>query len=298
MTVHLGVEWPDEPGDEAAEARVDGDSLRAWVVSGKRRFTLHPGRRSGSNVEARRLLVEYGRPDGADSTWGHLVAALQRQAVHNALAGLRREDREVLTLAFLQGHTNGEIASMLSVSVRTVGRRLSTALARLEANVRNTGARLAALPVLWLSFFNRRQAAFAALADLIRSPQAVTVAAAATAVVVGYAAMHTAAPATAARPAHQVAQSVLPRVPFAGLSTKSGVQQPAAPAVVTAVTDVHGHVKTTKAAENQSTSPSTTTTHGCGGNPTDAPPVTPVRSHGAGSPVTHPGPGGCGPHAR
>jgi hypothetical protein len=36
---------------------------------------------------------------------------------------------------------------------------------------------------------------------------------------------------------------------------------------------------------------------GCHGNPTSAAPPTPVRSHGAGSPVTHPGKGGCGPHA-
>jgi hypothetical protein len=36
--------------------------------------------------------------------------------------------------------------------------------------------------------------------------------------------------------------------------------------------------------------------HGCGGNPTSAPPPVPVGSpggHPTGAPVTHPGPGGC-----
>lgn len=295
MTVHLGVEWPDEPGDDAAEARVDGDSLRSWVVGGKRKFTVHPGRRSGSNVETRRLLAEDGQPDGADSTWGHLVAALQRQAVHNALAGLGQEDRNVLTLAFLQGHTNGEIASMLNVSARTVGRRLSMALERLEANVRNAGARLAALPLIWVSFFNRRQAVFGALADLLRSPQAITVAAAASAIVIGYAAVSSSLPATAGRPAGQTGRSAAVQLPF-GSNTQPAVAATTdeAPIAAPTATSTHGPAKVHKTV----TSPSTTTsTNGCGGNPTSAAPPTPVRSHGAGSPVTHPGAGGCGPHA-
>jgi hypothetical protein len=33
--------------------------------------------------------------------------------------------------------------------------------------------------------------------------------------------------------------------------------------------------------------------NGCDGNPTSAPPPVPVRSHGTGSPVTHPDAGGC-----
>jgi RNA polymerase sigma factor (sigma-70 family) len=296
VTVHLGVEWPDEPGDEAAEARVDGDSLRSWVVTGKRRFTVHPGRKSGANVEARRLLVEDGRPDGADSTWGHLVAALQRQAVHNALAGLRSEDRQVLTLAFLQGHTNGEIASMLNVSARTVGRRLSAALARLEHDVRDAGARLAGLPLAFLSYVDRRSELFSGLAALIRSPQALTtIAAAATVAVVGYATIT--APRTAAAPPRstvQVAKTIRPQAPLTAIlaGTPGAVVEASSPVPALAGRVHDGSVEKTL---SSTAAPAATT--GCHGNPTSAAPATPVRSHGGGSPVSHPGRGGCGPHS-
>jgi RNA polymerase sigma factor (sigma-70 family) len=295
VTVHLGVEWPDEPGDEAAEARVDGDSLRTWVVRGTRKFTVHHGRRSGSNVEARRLLADDGRPDLADSTWGHLVAALQRQAVHNALARLRRDDREILTLAFLQGHTNGEIASMLEVSARTVGRRLSAALDRLEENVRRAGARLLALPIAAFTYLGRRAEPFSGLAALARSPQALTtVAAAATVAVVGYATL-SAPPtsATVSQEGPQIAVTVRPVEPaIAVISVPAETTAEAPPQTVGLPAP---RVRAPAAVDHPVVSQSPA--YGCLGNPTSAPPATPVRSRGAGSPVSHPGPGGCGPKA-
>ena len=293
--MHLGVEWPDEPGDGAAEARVDGDSLRSWLVRGTRKFTVHPGRRSGSNVEARRLLVADSDPGGADTTWGHLVAALQRQAVHNALAALRREDREILTLAFLQGHTNSEIASMLSVSARTVGRRLSAALASLEQNVRQAGTRLTMLPVAALAYLNRRAELFSGLAALARSPQALTtLAAAATVAVIGYATV-TAPPTVAAarHAAPQVAKTLRPQPPAAGLEPATVTTTTTTAVAETPAPRHKVHV----AAVTLVSAPAGASTLGCHGNPTSAAPPTPVRSHGGGSPVTHPGPGGCGPKA-
>src|SRR5207302_9430438 len=101
-------------------------------------------RRLGGHGRARRFLVSDQSPaDVAQGVWRGLVSALQRHAVENTLGEMSAQDREVLTLAYLQGHTNSEIAATLSVSERTVRRRLSIALAHLEEYARRSGAWIA-----------------------------------------------------------------------------------------------------------------------------------------------------------
>ena len=91
-------------------------------------------------------------PPGA---WGGLVSALQRHTVHGELAQLSKEDRQILSLAYLSGHTNREIAAMLRVSVSTVRRRLSAALARLEESMRRAGTWVSVLALLGLATYGR-----------------------------------------------------------------------------------------------------------------------------------------------
>ncbi len=136
---HIEAGWPDgtETGPEAPPEQKANGAMLSWLVRGTHKVAIDQRRRFGRHQQSRRLLAaDSAKTSNGHGTWEDLVAALQRQAVHGALAQLRKTDRQILTLAYLQGHSNREIANMLGVSVRTVSRRLSAALARLDDHVR------------------------------------------------------------------------------------------------------------------------------------------------------------------
>jgi hypothetical protein len=257
------------------------------LVRGTRRFAVDPRRRFGRSEGARRLLSADGeapvKPHGA---WGGLVSALQRHTVHGELAQLSKEDRQLLSLAYLSGHTNREIAAMLQVSVSTVRRRLAVALARLEDSMRRAGVWVWALALGALAVYSR----FAHSRDA-RWPSTVAMVAAgtATAVTIGVVAVTPSA------------------APMTGSSGQASVTQPGTlfpsfgrPLRLVSTTTVPEVVVLAPGpAEHGVRHPSAQTSMGCHGTPTDAPPVTPVGPRGShpGAPVTHPGKGGCGPHA-
>src|SRR5690348_7645236 len=99
----------------------------AWLVKGSSRSPVDPRRKLGRHGGARRLLAGGEVVPGTHDTWRDLVSALQRHTVHSELAQLSKDDRQLLSLAYLSGHSNREIAAMLNVSVRTVSRRLTAA---------------------------------------------------------------------------------------------------------------------------------------------------------------------------
>ena len=263
--------------------------MRSWVVGGTRRFAINPRRRSGRNAQARQLLTSDGTKTAvAHGGWLGLVSALQRHTVHDAMSGMPHEDRNILTLAYLHGHTNDEIAQMLHVSVRTVSRRLSTALAKLEEQVHSLGIWMLAAVLVLLGQLR-----------VLRDHQAATIATlgAATVIALGVVAVSPpAAPAkTAAAPAtgHSISATV-PGDQLTGLAGSEPVT------LSTTSNDGSAGVSSARPSVKPSQANTLTTSRGCGGNPTDAPPVVPVGPRGAGphgSPVTHPGKGGCGPHA-
>src|SRR5690242_2688883 len=130
--------------------------MRNWLVRGTRRFAVDPRRRLGKHGGARRMLSADGEVvEGRHGAWGGLVSALQRHTVHGELAQLSKADRQILSLAYLNGHTNPEIASMLNISVSTVGRRLSAALARFEESMRRAGLWITSLALVALAGFER-----------------------------------------------------------------------------------------------------------------------------------------------
>jgi hypothetical protein len=201
------------------------------------------------------------------------------------MAEMPKEDQHLLTLAFLHGHTNDEIAQMLNVSVRTVGRRLSTALGKLEDHVQTLG--------IWML-----SAVLVLLAQLrmLRDHQAVTIAAASAATVVAFAVVASSPAVLPAKsgfvPATGHSISAIPPADWVPDSSQS------APAAGLSIDTDGNAAKPARISGHQA--PLETTTNGCGGNPTDAAPTTPVGPRGPiphGAPVTHPGPGGCGPHA-
>jgi len=279
----------DLESPEGQEPPREAGALRSWVVGGTRRFTINPRRRSGGNAQARQLLASDATKNAVvHGGWLGLVSALQRHTVHDAMAEMPQEDRHILTLAYLHGHTNHEIAQMLNVSVRTVSRRLSTALGKLEVQVRSLGIWMLAGVLVLLGHLR-----------VLRDHQAVSIATlgAATVVALGVVAVSpAAAPArTAIAPAmgHSISALVI-----GDWQTAAGPLQP-----ITALNtsnDLSAGVNSSRPATKPVKEETVADSNGCGGNPTSAPPAVPVGprpGHATGSPVTHPGRGGCGPKA-
>ena len=289
LRARIDSEWP-RGQEETFEPQPE--TMRAWLVKGTHRFTVDPRRRFGRHAEARRLLAADDEvTNGHSGAWGGLVSALQRHTVHSELARLPKQDRQILSLAYVHGHTNREIAAMLQVSVRTVGRRMTLALARLEESARRAGAWASALVLLGLAAYSR----WVATARSGRWPSGLAMAAAGTVTVVAVGvSVATPAPTEATQgPAPVVAMPI--QVPLPADHTFSTTIGTVGVTVAADTKPAKGHAGDGPAhAANQAP---VTASRICGGNPTDAPPVTPVGPRGAGPhtpPVTTPPRGGCG----
>jgi hypothetical protein len=281
--------WPERP-EEGVEVAETASSLRSWLVQGTHRFRVVRRRGTGANPRARQFLTaDTGWLPGDRNGWRGLVTALQRHSVLTALAELHRSDRQILTMAYLQGHTNIEIGRMLHVSARTVSRRLSAALARLEEHARNAGIWIASLVLLGLGFLTRTQERLASYVRSVQWQQAAAVVTAGTAVValglVGESAIPTPAQeSTFSPPGRSIAVAPLVAGPVApGPATL--------PETTTTPSSVNT-VATTQASLHQRVVAAPVAT-GCAPDPTTAPPTVPVgsrTSHPTGAPVAHPGP--------
>src|SRR6185312_10797431 len=90
------------------------------------------------------LVVD--KPENGDAgRWQGLTSSLQRHTVRGGLSELKPEEQRVISLAYLEGRTNREIADELGVSVTTARRRLWAALKRLEDYIAGVGVWLTAL---------------------------------------------------------------------------------------------------------------------------------------------------------
>jgi sigma-70-like protein len=293
------MEWP-ESSDEELEAadRQTAGALRSWLVRGTQKGAVHPRRRTGRHRGARELLAaDAGWLPGDRSGWRGLVSALQRHSVLNALARLRKGDRDILTMAYLEGHTNDEIGRMLRVSARTVSRRLAAALSQLEEHARDLGIWIAAFALVALGVVSRPGATYWRVVGALRSDRWTLAAAVGTATMVtavSIAAVATSPQSTFASPStfSPTGRSIIAAVAFEVPSSPATVAIPAI--------DPAGATHKSKPTHDSLTQAPATSASGCGGNPTSAAPVTPVGPRGSGSntsPVSHPGPGGCGPYA-
>jgi Sigma-70, region 4 len=147
---------PDE-GPQDDHARMD--ALRSWLANGNHIFGVDPRRRHGQHGHARQLLAEDLPADKASSgEWQALASALDRHTVRGGMAELSAEERQVITLAYLEGRTNREIAAMLGVSVSTVRRRLWFGLKRLEAYMSRTRSWVSAVIMLGAGYVVERTA--------------------------------------------------------------------------------------------------------------------------------------------
>jgi Sigma-70, region 4 len=270
---------PVELAAEPAQADADfapRDVIRSWLLRGVSPFGRE--RRSGGRRNARRVLG-----DGPSSLggWQGLASALQRHTLHDALIRLEPDERRIVTLAYLQGRTNREIAVQLGIPISAVGRRLSAALDRLDAFVGRTGSWTAGILLLGLSYLAVRAGrlghSFAA-ADW-QDKAAATVAAVAVATVsLGLAAgdLHSSSP-----PRATTSKGVDPLV-----SPWDFARNPTVKVEPTSPTAAPTQVVTKKTTTN----PAVATNRGCHGRPTDVPTSAPDKPEGA---VVHLTAGGC-----
>ncbi|MFF4487533.1 RNA polymerase sigma factor [Streptomyces sp. NPDC001544] len=110
----------------------EGGSLKPWLLG----IATHKARNANRGIRRRIAFLARSpepRPveDFADETAGRVDDARRLALVHNALRGLRRQDREVLALCVAAGLDYQQAAEALGIPVGTVRSRLSRARARL-----------------------------------------------------------------------------------------------------------------------------------------------------------------------
>src|SRR6266851_1935440 len=268
---------------DAANGHDALDSVRSWLASGAQ--LVDRRRRFGRHGRTRKLLVvdPAARPNASDG-WHSTTSALQRHTVGGALSELDPQHRRVITLAYLEGQSNRQIAATLGVSVATARRRLWAALERLEMYVSAAGAWLAALLVGFSVYVLSRLAKVTESADTAQRVAA--------AVAVGVITVIPSASATlralpnAAAPVVVGLQVIVPTV---SISAPLGIEQAPDQQVL-------GNAK--KHIAEAIVAPATggdQSSNGCHGNLTGAPPVVPVGTRGAhpAGPPVNPLTGGC-----
>jgi DNA-binding CsgD family transcriptional regulator len=281
-----------EPEPLNGHGRVD--AVRSWLASGT--HLVDPRRRFGDHGRARELLV-VDRPmrRTASEGWQSLASALHRHTVQGGLSTLSPEERRVITLAYLEGHTNREIAAILGLSVTTVRRRLAIALERLDAYISRTGAWLSAIVLLGAAYaighairLGRLAAATASSADRTQRLAATVAAGTLTAAALGIAA-YTSASAVPSTARHTY-NAISPLLPVGALAAPGQGPHAVHPAAARPVT-----VALMSNTSSDSSAGHRHPNNGCGANPTSAPPAVPVGPRGShvGPPITHPTAGGC-----
>jgi hypothetical protein len=278
------------------------DAMRYWLVSGV--HLVDRRRRFGGHGRARELLVvdSAGR-NGASERWDALAAALHRHTVRGGLSELSPEERRVITLAYLEGRTNREIATMLGVSVTTARRRLWAALQRLDDYITRTGVWLSAFVLAlaaYVTTHTERLGRWVATASV--SPERTQRLAA----MVSAGVVATAAVGIVAFTPDSGTRSQPPSAATAPLIVQTAATEDGSVTTVTSLVRptsarplVEG-LETTGNGGLHGTSPVATegnhSANGCHDNPTSAAPPVPVGSaggHPTGAPVTHPSAGGC-----
>jgi hypothetical protein len=277
------------------------DAVRSWLSSGMHSFAIDPRRRRGDHGRARQLLAEDHRSrSAAAGAWQSLASALDRHTVRSGMSELSPDERRVITLAYLEGRTNREIAAILGVSVSTARRRLWAALKRLDAYISRTGTWLSTFLLLAAAYLLYRPSRLArSIAGSSDWPQKLvsTVAVAATVSAVGLAAVSPDSIRSGKSPAAPPGQAIA-SAPIAGLivpepSVTAFGPLPSISIVTADLPPVVASLPHLAVPPPQVTLPDTDRNRGCGGNPTSAAPPVPVGRHSGGSPVTHPGKGGC-----
>jgi Sigma-70, region 4 len=131
------------------------DSWRTWLLTGVRRNLVDRRRIRGSHLGLKKMLIEgmnvrFDKP----YTWKEFSDAMVRQSVGDAMHTMRREDSQLVKLAYFAGLSNREIAGNMGLGEATVGRRLRHALDVISNYIergRGAGRRVISVIAVWLS---------------------------------------------------------------------------------------------------------------------------------------------------
>jgi len=113
------------------DTRVDGESWRQWLRTGRRGTHVDRRRAKGAHSRLKKVLIE-GKENGIGhppERWEGFSSSMDRHTVDEALNALPEDHRTVVKLAYFYGLTNRQIAEQLGVTVGTVRTRLRQGLA-------------------------------------------------------------------------------------------------------------------------------------------------------------------------
>ncbi|MGC8474277.1 MAG: sigma-70 family RNA polymerase sigma factor [Candidatus Dormibacteria bacterium] len=116
---------------QAANYRPDRASCRSWICTIVRSRAIDRLRRSASKEARDGQLAE--DLAGLCDTWQLADESLRAQAVHQAVEGLPREQRQVLELAYFLGLSQAEISERTGAPLGTVKGRTRLALQHLRS---------------------------------------------------------------------------------------------------------------------------------------------------------------------
>jgi RNA polymerase sigma-70 factor, ECF subfamily len=107
-------------------------TARAWLLTivHHRAIDLMRGRRAKAGADTV-IDAAVPLPSGED-TWATVAEHLESDRIHEAIATLPREQRQVIELSYFGGLTNAEIATRIGVPLGTVKGRLRLALEKLR----------------------------------------------------------------------------------------------------------------------------------------------------------------------
>lgn len=107
-------------------------SVSTWAITIARRRAVDRVRHEQSRRDRTERHAAQADPSHEDSLDETVVSSDEAERVHTALAALPPPQRDVIRLAFLEGHAHGEIARRLDLPLGTVKGRVRGGLRRLR----------------------------------------------------------------------------------------------------------------------------------------------------------------------
>jgi RNA polymerase sigma-70 factor, ECF subfamily len=114
--------------------------VRTWLLTAIRNRSIDHLRGRGA-YERKEVALESlaARPATNSDPWRDVAAALERDAIREALTRLPAEQRQSVELAFYGGYTYREIADISRVPLSTVKGRMRLALEKLHSYLEGKG---------------------------------------------------------------------------------------------------------------------------------------------------------------
>jgi RNA polymerase sigma-70 factor (ECF subfamily) len=126
--------------NRAASFDAERGSLRAWLLTSVRNRSIDYLRGRGAHErEEHELPPEMASAVSHSDPWQEVALSLERTAVHDAMASLPTEQRQVIELAYFGGYTQSEIADRTRVPLGTVKGRIRLALEKMASYLRGRG---------------------------------------------------------------------------------------------------------------------------------------------------------------